>query len=46
MGYFASQYGDGYFKGGMVFITLQSLVLIFLNVHYNTKKKRARDELS
>ena len=43
MGYFASQFGTGYFKGGMVFITVESLILIFLNVHYNTKKKHARD---
>lgn len=46
MGYFASNFGTGYFKGGMVFITVQSLILIFLNVHYNTKKKSAKDKLT
>jgi len=45
MGYFSAQYGANYFKGGMIFITLQSLALIFLNVHYNTKKKSAREQL-
>lgn len=43
MGYFTAQFGAGYFKGGMIFISIQTLVLIFLNVHYNTKKKKARE---
>lgn len=30
----------------MIFITIQTLALIFLNVHYNTKKKKAREQLS
>jgi hypothetical protein len=46
MGYYSSNFGIGYFKGGMVFITLESLALIFLNVHYSTKKKAARDKLA
>jgi hypothetical protein len=45
LGYFAL-IDDGYFKGGLIFITVQTLLLIFLNVHYNTKKKEARENLS
>lgn len=46
MGYYASNFGISYFKGGMVFITIESLILIFLNVHYSTKKKKSRDLLT
>jgi hypothetical protein len=46
IGFFATRFGDTYFKGGMVFVVLQSLVLLFVNIHYNTKKKKAREQLS
>jgi hypothetical protein len=41
IGYFTI-FGDLYFKGGLIFLVIQSLALIFLHNHYSNKKKAAR----
>ena len=41
LGYF-SIFGQGYFKGGLIFIIVQTLFLIFIYVHYSNNKKRTR----
>jgi hypothetical protein len=41
IGYF-SIYGDDYFKGGLIFIVIQSLILIALNYCYGNKKLESR----
>lgn len=43
IGFFATTFDNTYFKGGMVFVVLQSLVLVFININYNIKKKRERE---
>ena len=45
IGFFTTRFGNVYFKGGMIFVVLQSLILVFLNIHYSIKKKRARELL-
>jgi hypothetical protein len=45
IGYF-SIYGDDYFKGGLIFIVIQSLILIALNYCYGNKKLESRMQLA
>jgi hypothetical protein len=45
IGYFMI-YGNQYYKGGLIFIVLQSLLLILLYNYYETKKKNAKIELA
>ena len=45
MGYF-SIYGDSFFKSGVIFIVVQSLLLVVLYYLYNEKKEISRRELS
>jgi hypothetical protein len=46
LGYFSFTFGQSFFKWGMAFITGQTLIIIFLNLMYNSKKKRQRSEIS
>lgn len=39
IGYFSIK-DNSYFKGGMIAVTIQSVVIIFANVWYNHKKKK------
>lgn len=45
IGYF-TLFGDAYFKGGLIYLVLQSLALIFMNHHYTTKKRTSRMHLA
>jgi len=41
IGYFTLS-GDGYFKGGIIFIVVETLILISMNLRYSSKKKKIR----
>jgi hypothetical protein len=41
MGYF-SFYGDDYFKSGLIFIVIQSFIIIALNYQYRNKRLESR----
>jgi hypothetical protein len=45
MGYFAI-YEDAFFKAGMIFIVIQSILLVVVYNTYNTKKEKSIIELS
>jgi hypothetical protein len=45
IGYFSIK-DQKYFKGGMIAVTIQSVIIIFANVWYNHKKKKQRMEIS
>ena len=45
IGYFTI-FNDSYFKGGLIFLVIESLALIFLHVQYKNKKKQSREELA
>lgn len=42
IGYF-TLWNDDYFKGGIIFVAVETLALIFLNIYYNNKKRAARE---
>lgn len=45
IGYF-TLFSEMYFKGGLIYLVLQSLALIFLNHNYSLKKRSSRIELA
>ena len=45
MGYFAI-YDDQFFKAGMIFIVIQSIMLVVVYYNYNTKKEKSIIHLS
>lgn len=40
LGYFTFKFGDVFFKWGMAFITGQTILILFLNILYNGKKRK------
>lgn len=45
IGYFTI-WDEAYFKGGIIFVAVETLALIFLNIYYNNKKRSAREQLA
>ena len=41
MGYFAI-YSDWFFRAGVIFLIVQSLIMVVIYYHYNTKKQKSR----